>query len=152
MFIGLYTVMELKKPLIFLKGLPKKLNRFYNQKSKSNILIQNKSKNKKNFNPVTNFDKSFEKLIRSLISKSFPNDGIIGEELKKKNSFSNYNWTIDPIDGTKAFVIGVPTWSNLIGLTFKDKSIIGLANFPGLNRYYLNDKKKSFKFKNNKKK
>ena len=76
--------MELKKPLIFLKGLPKKLNRFYNQKSKSNILIQNKSKNKKNFNPVTNFDKSFEKLIRSLISKSFPNDGIIGEELKKK--------------------------------------------------------------------
>ena len=76
-----------------------------------------------------------------MISKSFPDDGIIGEEFKNKISFSNYKWTIDPIDGTKAFVIGVPTWSNLIGLTFKDKSIIGLANFPGLNRYYLNDKK-----------
>ena len=143
--------MELKKPLIFIKSLPDKLNRFYNQKSGSSILIKNKSKNKKNFNPVTNFDKSFEKLIRSLISKSFPDDGIIGEEFKNKISFSNYKWMIDPIDGTKAFVIGVPTWSNLIGLTFKDKSIIGLANFPELNRYYLNDKKKSYLFKNNKK-
>ena len=144
--------MELKKPLIFLKSLPYKLNRFYNQKSKSKIFIENKSKNKKNFNPVTNFDKSFEKLIRLLISKSFPNDGIIGEEFENKISFNNYKWTIDPIDGTKAFVIGIPTWSNLIGLTFKDKSIIGLANFPGLNRYYLNDKKKSYLYVNNKKK
>ena len=144
--------MELKKPLIFLKSLPYKLNRFYNQKSKSKVFIENKSKNKKNFNPVTNFDKSFEKLIRLLISKSFPNDGIVGEEFKNKTSFNNYKWTIDPIDGTKAFVIGIPTWSNLIGLTFKDKSIIGLANFPGLNRYYLNDKKKSYLYVNNKKK
>ncbi len=56
----------------------------------------------------------------------------------------SYRWN-------QSICISVPTWSNLIGLTFKDKSIIGLANFPGLNRYYLNDKKKSYLFKNNKK-
>ena len=150
--IGLYTVMELKKPFIFLKNLPHKLNRFYSQKLKFNLIVTNKSKNKKYFNPVTNFDKSFEKFIRSLITKNFPKDGIEGEEFKKKYSLSNFTWSIDPIDGTKAFVIGVPTWSNLIGLTYKGKTIIGLANFPELNKYYLNDKKRSYVFKNNHKK
>ena len=56
------------------------------------------------------------------------------------------------IDGTKAFVIGVPAWSNLIGLMFDEKSVIGLANFPELSRYYINDKKNMYiriKKKNN---
>ena len=45
---------------------------------------------------------------------------------------------IDPIDGTRSFVIGNPTWSNLIGLNFKGNPVVGLANFPKLNKYYLN--------------
>ena len=144
--------MNLKKPLIFLKSLPSRLNRFYTQKSKKKMMVDNKSKDKKRFNPVTNFDKSFEKFIRLLITKNFPKDGIIGEEFKKKISLNGFNWTVDPIDGTKAFVIGVPTWSNLIGLTYKDKSLIGLANFPELKTFYLNDNKKSYLYKNGKKK
>ena len=83
--------MELKKPFIFLKSIPKKLNRFYAKKSKLTIVVNNKSKNKKNFNPVTNFDKSFEKYIRSLIQKNFPKDGIIGEEFRNKPSLNYYN-------------------------------------------------------------
>ena len=140
-----------KKPLVFLKGLPNKLNRFYFKKSKSSLVINNKSKERKKFNPVTNFDRSFEKLIRSLISKSFPKESIIGEEFKDKCLFSEYKWSVDPIDGTKAFISGFPTWSNLIGLMHKEKAIIGIANFPELNRYYLNDEKKSYLYKNKKK-
>ena len=149
--VGLYIVMRLNKQLNFIKKLPNKLNKFYFKKSKFKLIIKNKSKNNIEFNPVTNFDKSFEKYIRLLISKSFHKDGIIGEEFKEKLSLNNYKWSIDPIDGTKSFVIGVPTWSNLIGLLFKESSIIGLANFPELNRYYLNDEKKSYVYKNNKK-
>jgi myo-inositol-1(or 4)-monophosphatase len=100
---------------------------------------------------VTNLDRAFEKYIRSLIHKSFPNDSIIGEEFEDKNSENDYTWSIDPIDGTRAFVIGAPTWSNLIGLSFKNKSLLGLANFPELDKYYINDKKKSYVFKKNKK-
>ncbi len=136
--------MELNKPFNFLKDLPNKLNRFYNKKSKISLIISNKSKNKKKFDPVTNFDKSFEKYIRSIIEKSFPKDGIIGEEFKKKNSLNGFSWSIDPIDGTKAFVIGVPLWSNLISLSYETKSMLGLVNFPELNKYYINDKKKSY--------
>ncbi len=142
--------MNYKKSFNFLKKLPFKLNSFYKKKSKSGIIINNKSKSKKDFDPVTNFDKAFEKYIRSLIIKKFPKDSIIGEEFNDKFSSNNFKWSIDPIDGTRAFVIGAPTWSNLISLSYYDKSLIGLANFPELNKYYINDKKNSYVFKNNK--
>ena len=143
--------MDYNKPFNFLKSLSPKLNLFYKKKSKSGLVVSNKSKSKKDFDPVTNFDKAFEKYIRSLINKKFPKDSIIGEEFADKSSFNDYTWSIDPIDGTRAFVIGAPTWSNLISLSFKDRSLVGLANFPELNKYYINDKKKSYLFKDRKK-
>ena len=143
--------MDYNKPFNFLKNLPPKLNLFYKKKSKSDLVVSNKSKSKKDFDPVTNFDKAFEKYIRSLINKKFPKDSIIGEEFADKFSFNDYKWSIDPIDGTRAFVIGAPTWSNLISLSFKEKSLVGLANFPELNKYYINDNKKSYLFKDRKK-
>ena len=143
--------MDYIKPFNFLKHLPKKLNLFYKKKSKNGLIVGNKSNSKKDFDPVTNFDKAFEKYIRSLINKKFPKDSIIGEEFEDKFSFNDYKWSIDPIDGTRAFVIGAPTWSNLISLSFKEKSLVGLANFPELNKYYINDKKKSYLFKDRKK-
>ena len=133
--------MDYNKPFNFLKSFSPKLNLFYKKKSKSGLVVSNKSKSKKDFDPVTNFDKAFEKYIRSLINKKFPKDSIIGEEFADKSSFNDYTWSIDPIDGTRAFVIGAPTWSNLISLSFKDRSLVGLANFPELNKYYINDKK-----------
>ena len=143
--------MDYNKPFNFLKNLPPKLNSFYKIKSKSGLVVSNKSKSKKNFDPVTNFDRAFEKYIRSLINKKFPKDSIIGEEFEDKFLLNDYKWSIDPIDGTRAFVIGAPTWSNLISLSFEEKSLIGLANFPELDKYYINDKKKSYCYKNKKK-
>ena len=143
--------MDYNKPFNFLKNLPPKLNSFYKLKSKSGLVVSNKSKSKNNFDPVTNFDRAFEKYIRSLINKKFPKDSIIGEEFEDKFSSNNYKWSIDPIDGTRAFVIGAPTWSNLISLSFEERSLIGLANFPELDKYYINDKKKSYCYKNKKK-
>ena len=83
-------------------------------------------------------DKAFEKFIRSKISKKFPSHQIIGEEFGKKRNKSEYSWVIDPIDGTRSFVIGNPTWSNLISLNYKGQPVMGLANFPILKKYYLN--------------
>ena len=140
--------MNYKKPFNFLKKIPSKLNLFYKKKSKSGLIVNNQSKSKKNYDPVTNFDKAFEKYIRLLINKRFPKDSIIGEEFKDKLSSNNFKWSIDPIDGTRAFVIGAPTWSNLISLSFGERSLIGLANFPELDKYYINDKKKSYCYKN----
>ena len=136
--------MNHSKPLKLLKNLPNKLNNFYNKNYKSSLKISNKSKNKKKFDPVTNLDKAFEKLIRNIITKQFPKDAILGEEFFEKYSNNDYKWFIDPIDGTRAFMVGAPTWSNLVGLTHKNQSALGLANFPALNKFYINDQKKSY--------
>jgi len=142
--------MNYNKPFNFLKNLPKKLNNFYIKNSKYILKVNNKSKNKKKFDPVTNLDKAFEKFIRHSIIKQFPKDAILGEEFLEKYSNNNYKWYVDPIDGTKAFMVGAPTWSNLVGFTSKNQSVLGLANFPALNIYYINDQKKSYLIGNKK--
>lgn len=121
----------------FLNQLAKDLNKFYREKVGLNYKTKNKDNTGK-FNPVTTFDKAFEKLIRKKISQKFPNHKIIGEEFKTKNKKSDFSWIIDPIDGTKSFVIGNPTWSNLISVNYKGNPIFGLANFPALEKYYFN--------------
>ena len=120
----------------FLKSLPKKINHLYFKKLKKNLKISNKSKNS-GFDPVTNIDKLIELYLRKEILKKFPNDGIIGEEFEIKRSKSNFTWVIDPIDGTRSFIIGGPTWSNLISINYKNNPTFGLINFPILKKYYI---------------
>jgi len=136
----------------FLNNLAKDLNKFYFSKLNRVFKVSNKIKGK-GYDPVTTSDKAFEKFIRLKIKKKFPSHQVIGEEFGHKKSTSDYTWVIDPIDGTRSFVIGNPTWSNLIALNYKGNPVVGLANFPILNKYYLNfDSKNSFVFERGKKK
>ena len=121
----------------FLNKLAKELTRFYYSKLNKPFKISNKLKGK-GYDPVTTSDKAFEKFIRLKIKKKFPDHQVIGEEFGHKKSKSDFTWIIDPIDGTRSFVIGNPTWSNLISLNYKGIPILGLANFPVLKKYYLN--------------
>ena len=121
----------------FLNKLAKELTRFYYSKLNKPFKISNKLKGK-GYDPVTTSDKAFEKFIRLKIKKKFPDHQVIGEEFGHKKSKSDFTWVIDPIDGTRSFVIGNPTWSNLISLNYKGNPQVGLANFPRLNKYYFN--------------
>ena len=121
----------------FIENLAKKLTKFYYLKLNKPFKVTNKLKGN-GYDPVTSADKAFEKFIRNEIKKKFPSHQVIGEEFGFKKSKSDYSWVIDPIDGTRSFVIGNPTWSNLISLNFKGNPVIGLANFPVLKKYYLN--------------
>ncbi len=82
--------------------------------------------------PVTIADRMAEQCLRELIEKHWPDHGIIGEEYGQSKSSSPYTWIIDPIDGTKSFVAGVPLYSNLLALTDGERTLIGVANFPAL--------------------
>ena len=121
----------------FIESLAKKLTKFYYSKLNKPFKVSNKLKGR-GYDPVTSADKAFEKFIRKEIKKKFPNHQVIGEEFGFKKTKSKYSWIIDPIDGTSSFVIGNPTWSNLISLNFEGKPIIGLANYPVLRKYYFN--------------
>ena len=126
----------------FVENLAKKLTKFYYLKLDKPFKVSNKLKGK-GYDPVTTADKAFEKFIRKEIKKRFPNHKVIGEEFGYKRSKSDYSWVIDPIDGTRSFVIGNPTWSNLVSLNYKGDPIVGLANFPILKKFYFNTSNKT---------
>ena len=125
----------------FIENLAKKLTKFYYLKLDKPFKVSNKLQGK-GYDQVTTADKAFEKFIRKEINKKFPNHQIIGEEFGHQKSKSDFTWVLDPIDGTRSFVIGNPTWSNLISLNFKGVPVLGLANFPILKKYYLNTSNK----------
>jgi histidinol phosphatase-like enzyme (inositol monophosphatase family) len=83
--------------------------------------------------PVTIADKQAEQRLRELIHHYWPDHGIIGEEFGHQGGGSSYTWTIDPIDGTKSFVQGVPFYSTLLALTDGKRPLVGVAHFPALN-------------------
>ena len=121
----------------FIENLAKKLTNFYYLKLNKPFKVSNKLRGK-GYDPVTSADKAFEKFIRKEIKKKFPEHQVIGEEYGHKKSKSDFSWVIDPIDGTRSFVIGNPSWSNLISINYKGQPIFGLANFPKLKKYYYN--------------
>ena len=109
-----------------------------------------KSKKKNKLDPVTQLDKKIELFIKKRIQKSFPKHNVLGEETKDVKNNSEYTWVIDPIDGTKNFILGLPTWSTLIGVYKNKECILSYINFPILRKFYLAYEKKNEVHQNNK--
>jgi histidinol-phosphatase len=111
---------------------------------------------KPDLTPVTDADKAVESAIRSELAKRRPTDLIVGEEFGRPNlDGANYYWVIDPIDGTKNYLRGVPVWATLIGLVNPANEVVaGVVSAPALGRrWYGADGKGAFvKFNNESKK
>jgi len=91
------------------------------------------------WDPVTEGDKAGERAIRELIEERFPDHGILGEEYGAKPGRSGFTWILDPIDGTRSFVCGMPTWATLIGLSFEGRPVVGVMDQPFVgDRFYGN--------------
>jgi histidinol-phosphatase len=82
--------------------------------------------------PVTLADKQSEQLVRNRIGQRFPSDSILGEEFGTISGSSEFEWIIDPIDGTKSFISGVPLYSTLVGMTHLGQPVIGVISIPAL--------------------
>lgn len=105
---------------------------------KKHIPVDNKgSKLGTRFDPVTIADKNTENAIRELIRTRFPDHNIMGEEQLDEKKDSDYTWIIDPIDGTRAYITGVPTWGTLIALQHNGKTIVGMLDQPYLKERYI---------------
>lgn len=94
---------------------------------------------KEDDSPVTAADQRAETLIRQAIAKKYPNHGIFGEEEGKSGSQSE-RWVIDPIDGTKSFVAGVPLYATLLSFEVDDEALVGVCYFPALNELLYAEK------------
>jgi histidinol phosphatase-like enzyme (inositol monophosphatase family) len=109
---------------------------------RANLTVDNKlagrsDKLQGSFDPVTEADREAENTIRELIGARFPDHGIVGEEWDDKTTTSKFTWIVDPIDGTRAFITGVPVWGTLIGLMINGRSVAGLMAQPFTGEVYL---------------
>lgn len=84
------------------------------------------------FDPVTAADQAAERAMREMIAETFPDHGVLGEEFGATPSRSGYTWVLDPIDGTRAFIAGLPTWGVLIALAYEGRPIVGVMDQPYL--------------------
>ncbi|MFC5386217.1 histidinol-phosphatase [Aquamicrobium segne] len=88
------------------------------------------NKEAEGFDPVTEADQQAELAIRRLINAEFPGHGILGEEHGSENLSSSHVWVIDPIDGTRSFISGLPVWGTLVGLTIDGDAVAGMMSQP----------------------
>ena len=96
-----------------------------------------RNKAQEGFDPVTEADCEAERAMRALIAKSYPDHGIIGEEWPDQAGDGNYIWSLDPIDGTRSFICGLPTWTTLIALLDEGMPVLGLIDAPCLDETYV---------------
>ncbi len=89
------------------------------------------------YDPVTEADRAAERAIRELIEAERPEDGINGEEYGVKTGSNDLVWYLDPIDGTRAFVAGLTSWTTLIGLAVSDRPVLGIIDQPWLDERYV---------------
>jgi myo-inositol-1(or 4)-monophosphatase len=91
------------------------------------------------FDPVTAADRAAENAMRSLIKQNFPAHGIVGEEYGNERVNAEYVWVLDPIDGTKSFITGMPAWGSLIALTRNGEPVYGMMHQPFIRERFAGD-------------
>jgi myo-inositol-1(or 4)-monophosphatase len=82
------------------------------------------------FDPVTEADRAGESVMRHMIRRQFPAHGVLGEEFGNENTDADYVWVLDPIDGTRTFISGIPIWGTLIGLMRRGVPVYGMMHQP----------------------
>lgn len=91
------------------------------------------------FDPVTDADREAERVIADRVERTHPDHGVIGEEFGARRGAAPYRWIVDPVDGTRAFVCGAPTWTTLIALEYEKAPVLGLIDQPYTDERWIGD-------------
>ncbi|MEW6257896.1 MAG: histidinol-phosphatase [Pseudomonadota bacterium] len=105
---------------------------------RTSLGVEDKSRGRA-FDPVTEADRAAEHVMRRLIKQHFPDHGIIGEEFGDEHRDATYVWALDPIDGTKSFIAGMPAWGTLIGLLKEETPVYGMMHQPFIRERFFGD-------------
>lgn len=124
------TIPDLKSRLDFALEIAEDASKFILGYYQSTQLVVER---KIDSSPVTEADKGAERLIRDALAREFREDAILGEEYGEKTGTSGFRWILDPVDGTKSFIHGVPLFGTLIGVEYQGNCAIGVCRFPALN-------------------
>ena len=111
---------------------------------RSDMTVAEKQSTHGFYDPVTEADRGAEKVMRTLINDHHPDHGILGEEFGAENLDAEYVWVLDPIDGTRAFISGLPLWGVLIGLRHQGRPACGMVAQPYLGERFFGDETGAF--------
>lgn len=112
-------------------------------RSSGNLHIDTKPKEGFRFDPVTDADREAERAIRALINETYPEHAIMGEEFGTTGS-GPIQWVLDPVDGTRPFLCGIPVWGTLIGLLQNHRAVMGMMSQPFTNEIFWADGKQAW--------
>ena len=127
--VGRQRVSEFDQLLSFAQALADKSGPTVLKYFRKPVSIENKA-GTGDFDPVTKADRAAERLISQALTAAYPDHGLNGEEYGRRNEASRYQWVVDPIDGTRAFIMGSPMWGTLIGLLDSGTPILGVLDMP----------------------
>lgn len=102
---------------------------------RTRLEVENKAS--RGFDPVTLADQAAEAAMRKYVLDNFPAHGFIGEEAPSYQEFAEYCWIVDPVDGTRAYISGLPSWGTLIGLVHNGKPIAGIMHQPYIGERFV---------------
>ncbi|MBN8980435.1 MAG: histidinol-phosphatase [Rhizobiales bacterium] len=105
---------------------------------RTSLSVENK-KSGRDLDPVTEADRAAEAVMRRMIKESFPQHGIVGEEFGSEREDAEYVWVLDPIDGTKSFISGMPIWGTLIALMHNGVPAYGMMSQPYIGERFTGD-------------
>lgn len=138
---------EVAEALAFARQLVPKAGKIALRYFRQPIEVDNKL-GEESFDPVTCADREVESFLRNELASRYPDFGIIGEEGGSQPGRSDINWVIDPVDGTKAFISGFPTWGLLLGLQQGDRVLAGLMHQPFTGELFIGSAGGGFLHKN----
>ena len=130
--VTLKANMQFEKELSFLRSVAMHAGELALGYQRRGVTAENKA----DLSPVTIADRECEKLIASRIAEAFPGDGLLGEEGVNESAANGRKWIIDPIDGTRDFLRGLPLWAVLIGLEIDGEVVAGVAHMPARGETY----------------
>ena len=110
---------------------------------RTSLSIENKGPGS-GYDPVTAADRAAEAAMRDMIRRTFPQHGVIGEEFGEENPEAEFVWVLDPIDGTKSFIAGMPAWGTLIALTRAGQPVYGMMHQPFIRERFTGDGRAAF--------
>jgi len=102
------------------------------------------NKAEQTFDPVTEADRAAEQIMRAMIRETYPEHGIHGEEFGDVPAHGPYRWILDPIDGTRSFILGLPSWGTLIGLSEQTVPMVGMMDQPYVKERFWGSKAGAF--------
>jgi histidinol phosphatase-like enzyme (inositol monophosphatase family) len=130
-------LMDSEAQTAFLDTLADAASRSIMPHFRANLAIEDKGRD--GFDPVTAADRDAEAAMRKLIQANFPDHGIVGEEYGPEREDADFVWVLDPIDGTRSFISGLPVWGTLIGLLKEGLPILGMMAQPFTGERYTGD-------------